>query len=34
MENKTILIAGGAQGIGRSCGEHFLKSGWNVTACG
>lgn len=32
MENKTILIAGGAQGIGRSCVEHFLKSGWNVTA--
>jgi len=29
---KTILITGGAQGIGRGCVEHFLKSGWNVTA--
>lgn len=32
MKNKTILITGGAQGIGRGCVEHFLKSGWNVTA--
>lgn len=32
MENKTILITGGAQGIGRGCVEHFLKLGWNVTA--
>jgi len=29
---KTILITGGAQGIGLGCVEHFLKSGWNVTA--
>jgi NAD(P)-dependent dehydrogenase (short-subunit alcohol dehydrogenase family) len=29
---KTILITGGAQGIGRGCVEHFLKLGWNVTA--
>jgi NAD(P)-dependent dehydrogenase (short-subunit alcohol dehydrogenase family) len=29
---KTILITGGAQGIGRGCVGHFLKSGWNVTA--
>lgn len=29
---KTILITGAAQGIGRGCVEHFLKSGWNVTA--
>jgi NAD(P)-dependent dehydrogenase (short-subunit alcohol dehydrogenase family) len=29
---KTILITGGAQGIGRGCVEYFLKSGWNVTA--
>ena len=32
MENKTILITGGAHGIGRGCVEYFLKSGWNVTA--
>lgn len=32
MSAKTILITGGAQGIGRGCVEHFLKSGWNVTA--
>ena len=32
MRTKTILITGGAQGIGHGCAEHFLKSGWNVTA--
>ena len=32
MKNKTVLITGGAQGIGRGCVEHFLKTGWNVTA--
>lgn len=32
MKNKTILITGGANGIGRGCVDHFLKSGWNVTA--
>ena len=32
MNNKTILITGGAQGIGCGCVEHFLKLGWNVTA--
>lgn len=30
MNAKTILITGGAQGIGRGCAEHFLKAGWNV----
>ena len=29
---KTILITGGAHGIGRGCVEYFLKSGWSVTA--
>lgn len=28
---KTILITGGAQGIGRGCVDYFLTSGWNVT---
>jgi len=32
MKNKTILITGGARGIGCGCVDHFLKSGWNVTA--
>lgn len=32
MNAKTILITGGAQGIGRGCAEHFLKAGWNVAA--
>jgi len=32
MNTKTILITGGAQGIGRGCVEHFLSKGWNVTA--
>lgn len=32
MKNKTILITGGAQGIGLGCVNHFLTRGWNVTA--
>jgi len=32
VSTKSILITGGAQGIGRGCVDHFLKSGWNVTA--
>ena len=27
---KTIIITGGAQGIGRATSEHFLEKGWNV----
>lgn len=29
---KTILITGGAHGIGYGCVEYFLSKGWNVTA--
>lgn len=29
---KTILITGGAQGIGRGCVDYFLSKDWNVTA--
>lgn len=32
MKPETILITGGAQGIGRGCVEYFLSKGWNVTA--
>lgn len=31
MNAKTILISGGAQGIGRGCVDYFLNAGWNVT---
>lgn len=30
MTAKTILITGGARGIGRGCVDHFLARGWNV----
>ncbi len=29
---KTILITGGARGIGRGCVDYFLEAGWNVAA--
>jgi len=32
MSAKTILITGGARGIGRGCVDHFLARGWNVAA--
>ncbi|WP_220760736.1 MULTISPECIES: SDR family oxidoreductase [unclassified Shewanella] len=30
---KHVLITGGNRGIGRAFVEHYLKAGWNVTAC-
>jgi NAD(P)-dependent dehydrogenase (short-subunit alcohol dehydrogenase family) len=27
---KTIIVTGGAQGIGRATSETFLQQGWNV----
>lgn len=29
---KTILITGGARGIGRGCVDYFLQTGWHVAA--
>lgn len=30
---KSVLITGGARGIGRACALKFAKEGWNVTIC-
>ncbi|UOA32764.1 Glucose 1-dehydrogenase 4 [Sulfitobacter sp. DSM 110093] len=27
---KTVLITGGASGIGRACSQYFMQNGWNV----
>ncbi len=32
MKNKTVIITGGAQGIGRGLVRSFLDEGWNVSA--
>ncbi|MBM4151996.1 MAG: SDR family oxidoreductase, partial [Kiritimatiellaceae bacterium] len=32
MKNQTMIVTGGAQGIGRAVVDHFLALGWNVTA--
>ena len=32
MTKKTVLITGGARGIGRGCVDYFLEQGWNVVA--
>ena len=33
LENKTVIITGGASGIGYACVEEFLKDGANVVVC-
>ena len=32
MSNKTAIVTGGAQGIGRAIVDHFLTQGWRVAA--
>lgn len=31
--NKTVIITGGARGIGAACTNLFLKKGWNTVIC-
>ena len=33
LENKTVIVTGGASGIGYACVEEFLKDGANVVVC-
>lgn len=33
LENKTVIVTGGASGIGRAVAEELLTDGANVVAC-
>ncbi|MDZ4910653.1 SDR family NAD(P)-dependent oxidoreductase, partial [Clostridium perfringens] len=33
LENKTVLVTGGASGIGKSVAQEFLNVGANVVVC-
>jgi NAD(P)-dependent dehydrogenase (short-subunit alcohol dehydrogenase family) len=33
LENKTVVITGGASGIGKACALRFIEHGWNVYIC-
>lgn len=32
-KNKTVVITGGAKGIGKACAQLFAKKGWNTVIC-
>ncbi|MBP7868277.1 MAG: 3-oxoacyl-[acyl-carrier-protein] reductase [Acidobacteria bacterium] len=33
MDKMTVIVTGGAQGIGAACVKAFLGAGWNVAVC-
>lgn len=33
MDKLTVIVTGGAQGIGAACVKAFLNAGWNVAVC-
>ena len=33
LENKTVLVTGGASGIGKAVAQEFLNTGANVVVC-
>ncbi|MEG2194864.1 MAG: SDR family NAD(P)-dependent oxidoreductase, partial [Terrisporobacter sp.] len=33
LENKTVLVTGGASGIGKAVAQEFLNIGANVVVC-
>ena len=33
LKNKTVVITGGASGIGKACAARFIESEWNVYIC-